>query len=59
MKDQRVYRWSGPELSLIEFVVEDTADAQPAAPLRSLRGFEEDVACLLEEPPSTSSQEAS
>jgi len=59
MTDRRVYTWSGPELAMIELVLADTPDEQPAAPLRSLSGFEPEVSCLLESTPPTSSREVS
>lgn len=58
MTDQRVYRWSGPELSLIELVLSEAAAETAAEPLRSLKGFEQEVSCLLEDLAPTSSKEA-
>jgi hypothetical protein len=48
MTDQRLYRWSGPNLELIEIVVPTAGETSPGSRLRSLEGLEDLVASLLQ-----------
>jgi len=48
MTDNRLYRWAGTELELIEIVVDQNSPSDGIAELKSLQGFEDLVACVLE-----------
>ena len=51
--DRRWYRWAGTEIELIEQVIGQHPSAEGSTELRSLRGLEDSVACVLAEMPST------
>jgi hypothetical protein len=59
MRDTGLYRWAGPDPALIELLLDGAETNGDTAPLRSLRGLEEEVSCLLEPFRPTVSAEAS